>query len=636
MDDALLRAPLVTPTEHLRATAPVSLQEAERLKALPPSDYWLELARELDWFTPPTVGLEGHFGDFSYFRGASMNVSVNCLDRHDPAKPALHYEREDGLSETWSYGELTDATARFAACLQDLGVVKGDRVGVYLSNTPEAFIAIQACYRIGAVYSVVFAGFSAAAVRDRLQDAQPKVVVCTDATLRRGKVIPLKATLDEARVGIDSIGAVIVARRVDAGAELKADEHDFHALLSAQTRRAAPVAMEANEPGFIIYTSGTTSKPKGLVHSGVGFLVGTYANVKWSLNLTADDVYWCTADVGWLTFPIFALVGGLAQGATHVIFEGGIDTPTPERPYQMITKYGVTKMFTAPTALRMLRRAGDDKVAGHDLSSLHLVSLVGEPLDPETWHWTQGVLGAGRIFVNNTYGQTETGTAWASSMVGLTPTRPGACGQPLPGYRAEIRLEGGGVAKAGELGYLTLTEPFPCLARTVWGDHARYEQVYLSDFPGSYAASDAALIDHDGHLWVTGRVDDVMNVAGHRIGTMELEAALITHAAVSEAAVVSRPDEIKGSVPVAFVVPRAGVVSSPALEQELSDAIVQGVGSIARPGRVIIVPTLPRTRSGKIMRRLLRDLLESGEVKGDLTSLENPDAIEVVRAAVQS
>jgi acetyl-CoA synthetase len=634
MDQALLRAPLAPPTEHLRATAPVSPQEAERLNALSPSDYWLEVAQELDWFTPPAVGLEGHFGNFSYFRGGTMNVSVNCLDRHDPAKVALRYEREDGLRETWTYGELTDGVARFAACLQDLGVKQGDRVGIYLSNTPEAFIAIQACYRLGAIYSVIFAGFSASAVRDRLEDARPKVVVCTDATLRRGKVVPLKATLDEARTGIDSIRAVIVARRVDARSELKSDEHDFRALMAAQTRRADPVPMEANEPGFIIYTSGTTSKPKGLVHSGVGFLVGTYANVKWSLNLTPGDVYWCTADVGWLTFPIFALVGGLAQGATHVIFEGGIDTPTPERPYQIIAEYGVTKMFTAPTALRMLRRAGDEALARNDLSSLHLIALVGEPLDPETWHWTQGTLGAGRIFVNNTYGQTETGTAWASSMVGLTPTRPGACGQPLPGYRAEVRLEDGGVAAAGELGFLTLKEPFPCLARTVWGDHARYESVYLSDFPGSYAASDAALFDHDGQLWVTGRVDDVMNVAGHRIGTMELEAALITHAAVSEAAVVARSDEIKGSVPVAFVVPRAGVTGSPELEQELSDTVVRGVGSIARPSRVIIVPTLPRTRSGKIMRRLLRDLLESGEVQGDLTSLENPDAIEVVRAAV--
>ena len=639
MDDALLRAPLVPPTPALMATASVTEAEAHRLLALPPSEYWLEMARQLDWFTLPDVGLEGQFGDFSYFRGGTMNVSVNCLDRHDPARVALHYEREDGLTETWTYGELTDAAARFAACLQDLGVVKGDRVGIYLSNTPEAFIAIQACYRVGAIYSVVFAGFSAAAVRDRLQDAQPRVVVCTDATLRRGRVVPLKATLDEARAGMECIEAVIVARRMDAQAPLKTDEHDFHTLLSAQTRQADPVPMEANEPGFVIYTSGTTSKPKGLVHSGVGFLVGTYANVKWSLNLTSrtgetGDVYWCTADVGWLTFPIFAVVGGLAQGATHVIYEGGIDIPAPERPYQIIEKYGVTKMFTAPTALRMLRRAGDEAASRHDLSTLQLISLVGEPLDPETWRWTQEVLGAGRIFVNNTYGQTETGTAWASSMVGLTPTRPGACGQPLPGYRAEIRLDGGGVARAGELGYLTLTEPFPCLARTVWGDHARYHEVYLSDFPGSYAASDAALLDHDGHLWVTGRVDDVMNVAGHRIGTMELEAALITHPAVSEAAVVARPDALKGSVPVAFVVPRAGIVASAELEQELTQAIVRGVGSIARPDRVIIVSTVPRTRSGKIMRRLLRDLLETGEVQGDLTSLENPDAIDVVRAAV--
>ncbi len=634
MDESLLRAPLAQPTAALSATAPVSADEACRLRALPPSEYWLEIACELDWMTPPTVGLEGEFGEFTYFRGATMNVSANCLDRHDPGRVALHYEREDGLSETWTYGRLTEATARFAACLQDLGVTQGDRVAIYLSNTPEAFIAIQACYRLGAIYSVIFAGFSASAVRDRLVDAQPKVVVCTDATLRRGKVIALKTTLDEARVGIGSIVAVVVACRVDAEAELKAGEHDFQALMAAQTRLAGPVPVEANAPGFIIYTSGTTSKPKGLVHSGVGFLVGTYANVKWALNLRPDDVYWCTADVGWLTFPIFALVGGLAHGATHVVFEGGIDTPTPARPYELIEKYGVTKMFTAPTALRMLRRAGDEALSQYDLSRLQLISLVGEPLDPETWHWTQSVLGGGRIFVNNTYGQTETGTAWSSSMVGLGPTRPGACGEQLPGYRSQVRLESGGLAGPGELGYMTLTEPFPCLARTVWGDHERYHAVYLSDFPGSYAASDAALVDHDGQIWVTGRVDDVMNVAGHRIGTMELEAALITHPAVSEAAVVSRPDAIKGAVPVAFVVTRAGVTPSAELEQELSDAIVRGVGSIARPGRVVIVSTVPRTRSGKIMRRLLRDLLETGEVRGDLTSLENPDSIEVVRAAV--
>ncbi|GBF05156.1 AMP-dependent synthetase/ligase [Deinococcus aerius] len=633
MEKSLLEQPLVPPTESLKAAAPVSPEEAARLLALDPPAYWLEIARELTWFTPPTAALEGELGDFRYYPGATGNVSVNCLDRHPPGRTALLYEREDGLRETWTYGELTDATARFAAALQDLGVEKGDRVAIYLGNVPEAFIAIHACYRIGAIYSVIFAGFSASAVRDRLEDARPKVVVCTDATLRRGKTVPLKATLDEAMAGLE-IGHVIVARRVDRDFPLRVGEHDFHTLLNSTSRRADPAPLEANEPGFIIYTSGTTSKPKGLVHAGIGFLAGAYANVKWALNLRPEDVYWCTADVGWLTFPIFALVGGLAHGATHVIYEGGIDTPTPARPYEIIERYGVNKVFTAPTALRMLRRAGDEPLAGHDLSRLELISLVGEPLDPETWHWTQGKLGAGRVFVNNTYGQTETGTAWASSMVGLTPTRPGSCGHPLPGYRARVVRDDGTEAGAGELGALTLTEPFPCLARTVWGDHGRYVQTYLSDFPGSYAASDAALLDADGQLWVTGRLDDVMNVAGHRIGTMEMEAALITHPAVSEAAVVAQPDEVKGSVPVAFVVPRGGVQPGPTLEAELADAIVRGVGPIARPARVIVTPTVPRTRSGKIMRRLLRDLLVSGDVKGDLTSLENPDAIEVVRERI--
>ncbi|WP_278914700.1 acyl-CoA synthetase [Deinococcus wulumuqiensis] len=384
----------------------------------------------------------------------------------------------------------------------------------------------------------------------------------------------------------------------------------------------------------MLYTSGTTSKPKGLVHSGLGFLTGTYANVKWALNLQRDDVYWCTADVGWLTFPIFALVGGLAHGATHVIYEGSIDTPTPERPYQIIEKYRADKVFTAPTALRMLRRAGDDAVKKYDLSRMGLVALVGEPLDPETWQWTHDILGGGTMFVNNTYGQTETGTAWASSMVGLTPTRPGSCGHPLPGYRAEVVHEDGTPCAPGELGSLTLTEPFPCLARTVWGDHDRYVETYLREFPGKYAAADAALLDADGQLWVTGRLDDVMNVAGHRLGTMEMEAALLTHPAVSEAAVVAMPDDIKGAVPVAFVVPRAGLnfdTDLTWLQNELADAVVAGVGAIARPGKVVVTPTVPRTRSGKIMRRLLRDLLLTGEVTGDLTSLENPDALDTVR-----
>ncbi|AWN23569.1 acetyl-coenzyme A synthetase [Deinococcus irradiatisoli] len=635
-DAALLGQALVSPTDALRREAPVSPQEAERLRSLPPTEYWAAIAGELDWDTRWTQVLDGSLGDFRYFVGARGNVSVNCLDRHAEAAPdkvALHYEREDGLSETWTYRRLTIETARFAAALQDMGVGKGDRVALLLSNIPEAFIAIHACYRIGAIYSVIFAGFSASAVRDRLEDAQPKVVVVADGLLRRGKVVPLKDTLDEARRGIDSIKHVVVATRLGLEVQWQPDERRFDDVMTRTRRLAEPVMLDANDPGFIIYTSGTTSKPKGLVHSGLGFLVGTYANVKWSLNLRRDDVYWCTADVGWLTFPIFALVGGLAHGATHVIYEGSIDTPTPSRPYELIEKYSVNKVFTAPTALRMLRRAGQDALAGHDLSKVELIALVGEPLDPETWHWTSETFGA---FVNNTYGQTETGTAWASSMVGLTSTKPGSCGEPLPGYRAEVVDEEGRPVPAGQLGYLTLTEPFPCLARTVWNDPQRYFETYFGEFPGRYASADAAMFDEDGQLWVTGRVDDVMNVSGHRIGTMELEAALITHPAVSEAAVVAQPDDLRGAVPVAFVVPRAGAGGGADLGSELAEAIVTGVGKYARPAAVYVVPTLPRTRSGKIMRRLLRDLLQHGEVRGDLSSLENPDALDVVQQHIRA
>ena len=629
MERTLLEHPLVMPSSALHAVT--SSTEAARLRALDPSAYWIEIAKELAWDQPPVVGLQGKLGDFTYFAGAHGNPSVSCVDRWPAERIALQYEREDGVRETFTYGQLADAVARFAAVLQDLGVAKGDRVAIYASNVPESIIAIHACYRIGAVYSVIFAGFSASAVRDRLEDAQPKVVVVTDATLRRGRVIPLKATLDEALKGLPA-PHVIVARRVDPQYPLHAGEHDFAALLAQTSRKAEPVSLEANDPGFIIYTSGTTNKPKGLVHTAMGFLVGAYANVKWSLDLQPSDVYWCTADVGWLTFPIFACVGGLAHGGTHVIYEGSLDTPAPSRVYEMIERYGVTKIFTAPTALRMMRRAGDDLVRAANLSTLQLISLVGEPLDPETWHWTAEVLGGNHVFVNNTYGQTETGSAWTSSMIGATPTRPGSCGHPLPGYRGMVVHDDGTECAPCELGTLVLTEPFPCLARTVYKDHARYVETYLSAFPGRYCASDAALFDQDGQLWVTGRIDDVINVAGHRLGTMELEAALLVHRAVSEAAVVTRPDDVKGMVPIAFVVPRAGHVDSPELQAELAQAIVDAVGAIARPAAVYVVSTVPRTRSGKIMRRVLRDLVVTGVASGDLTSLDNPDAIDIVKA----
>ncbi|MBF6595758.1 MAG: acetate--CoA ligase [Thermaceae bacterium] len=639
--------PLVAPTAKLAQQAPLSVLEASRLLESARNDplsYWEDIAEELFWYSGWNHTLEGELGNFRYFAGGLSNVSVNCVDRHlsqHANKVAIFYEREDGLREVWSYRQLSAEVNRFAAAMRAMGIAKGDRVAIYMSNIPEVFAVIQACYRIGAIYSVSFAGFSAEAVHDRLLDSQPRLVVVADGSLRRGKVVPLKETLDQALEGIGSVEKVVVVPRlegsrvVDHPVPMTEGRDVFYADFVAGFGPEFPAEpIEANEPGFIIYTSGTTSKPKGLVHSGIGFLTGAYANVKWALNLQPDDVYWCTADVGWLTFPIFALVGGLAHGATLVAYEGAVDIPNPGRFYEVLGRYRVNKLFTAPTLLRMLRRAGDSYL--EHTQDLELISLVGEPLDPETFYWTKDKLGGGQVFVNNTYGQTETGTAWASALVGLTPTKPGSCGHTLPGYVPEVVDEQGLPVGVGELGYLTLKEPFPSLARTIWNNPERYHQTYLSRFSGRYFTADAAAFDEDGQLWVTSRVDDVINVAGHRIGTMELEAALTNHPAVSEAAVVGLPDPIKGSVPLAFVILRAGQQKSSELETELSEQIAQTVGSYARPQRVIISSTFPRTRSGKIMRRLLRDLMVEGQVSGDVSALENPEAIENLRAELGS
>ncbi len=633
-----LGKPLIPPTAALKAQAPMSPEETlaylERARQ-DPEGYWAEIAGELEWYTPWQKTLEGGFPDFTWFKGGRSNVSLNCVDRHartQPDKVAVYWEREDGAREAWTYAQLLDAVGRFASVLKGLGVRKGDRVAVYMSNIPEAFVACHACYRLGAIYAVIFAGFSAQAVRERLEDAQPKVVVAADASVRRGKRVILKETLDTAMEGIAAIEHVVVVQRMGGEVPMVPGRDLWYAdLMATASADCPPEPMEANEPGFLIHTSGTSAKPKGLIHAGLGFLVGVYANTKWSLLPQPDDVLWCTADVGWLTFPIWALVGGLANGATLVAYEGALDWPEPSHFYEVMERLRVTKLFTAPTALRMLRRAGDAWMDGRDLSRLTLISCVGEPLDPDTWYWSRDVLGGGRIFFNNTYGQTETGTGWTSSMVGMTPTKPGSCGHPLPGYKAEVvDLEGVPVPD-GTLGVLTLAAPFPSLVRGVWGDPQRYVSTYFARYPGRYNSYDATVIDPDGQVWVTGRVDDVINVAAHRIGTMELEATMIGHPDVSEAAIIGVPDPVKGEVPVAFVILRAGAGASPELAQGLINRIAAELGSFAKPSRVVFTPTLPRTRSGKIMRRLLRDLAREGTVHGDLSALENPDAIETIR-----
>ncbi len=600
--------------------------------------YWAGVAGELEWLSgwPPSPPLSGDLAEgFSFFPGAKGNVSVNCIDRHarrDPRRPAVHWIGEDGAQRSWTYAELLEQTATFAQALRDLGVRQGEVVSVFLPNLLETFAAVHACLRIGAIYNVVFSGFSAQALADRVVDTGARVVVTADESFRRGRRIPLKATLDSVLHLLPSVEHVVVVRRTGsrdvpmrAGRDVYWDE-----LLAAAKGRAAPVAMEANEPGFIIYTSGTTAKPKGLVHAGIGFLVGAYHNVRYALDLGPEDVYWCTADVGWLTFPIFELVGATACGATMLAYEGAVDHPDVGRFYRTVEEWGVTKIFTAPTLLRMLAHKGAEWPARHDLSSLRLVSLVGEPLDAKTWHWVHEHVGGGALEINNTYGQSETGSAWTSSIVGATPAKPGSCGLPLPGHAYAILGEDGSPVAKGAVGRLVLTQPFPSLCRDIWNDPGRYRTQYFKEFGSDrYDTADAALEDDDGHLWVVGRVDGVINVAAHRLSTMEMESALIAVPGVAEAAVVGVDDETKGQVPVAFVTLSAEGARPG--EEELVQSLVTAIGPISRPRRVYVVSAMPKTRSGKIVRRLLRELVMTGDVRGDLTGLEDPEVVPQLR-----
>ena len=620
------RLPVATPEEYAELYA-ASIAD--------PGAYWARVAGELEWMEgwPARENLRGSLAEgFAFFEGARGNVSANCVDRHARATPdqvAIHWIGEDGARRSWTYAEFADETARLAQALLDLGVRTGDVVAVYLPNLLETFAVVHACLRIGAIYNIVFSGFSPSALADRIVDTEAKVVVTADETFRRGRALALKAALDQVLDGLASVEHVIVVRRSanpDVPMSRPRDVY-YDELLAATTGRAAPVALEANDPGFIIYTSGTSAKPKGLVHSGLGFLVGAYHNVRYALDLGPEDVYWCTADCGWLTFPIFELIGATAHGATMIATEGALDYPRADRLYSILEEYRVTKVFTAPTVLRMLARQGADLAAPFDLSALRLIALVGEPLDATTWWWVREHVGDGRVEINNTYGQSETGSAWTSSVVGVTPAKPGSCGPALPGHDFAILDADGRALGAGEQGYLTLTQPFPTLFRGVWRDPARYRTQYFTRFGSSrYDSADAALEDEDGHVWVIGRVDDVINVAAHRLSTMEMESALLSVTGVAEAAVIGVADPVKGQVPEAFVTLAAGA-SGTVSEEGLSEQLVATIGAIARPRRVHVLSTMPRTRSGKIVRRLLRELVTEGVARGDVSGLEDPEVL---------
>jgi acetyl-CoA synthetase len=524
---------------------------------------------------------------------------------------------------------------RFANVLRSFGVKKGDCVAIFLPNLAEAFISVLACFRIGAIYNTIFSGYSEKSLTDRLINFEPKVLITADATERRGKFIPLKEKVDQVVPFIPSIEAVIVVDRLGSEVQMKEGrDYWWHEQTKAASIVCEPERIEANESGIVFYTSGTTGKPKGVVHSGMAFVTQNYTYAKYHMDHHPDDVFWCTADIGWLTMHIWGITGALANGVTTVVFEGAVDYPTKDRFYQIIEKYRVNKLFTAPTALRMLKSMGEKTVEKFDLSCLDVISLVGEPFDPETWHWTYEVLGKKKVYINNTWGQTETAGSPIAGAAWLTPMKPGSSGTAFLGAVMDIVDVEGNPVKPGILGNLVIRKPFPMLCRTLWKEPERYYASYYSQVDGCYYASDLALIDDDGYLWVVGRSDDAFNVAGHRLSTMEMESAVLECKGVSECAIIGIPDEIKGEVPLAFVRLADGYEGTEELKQQINNRIIQQIGKIAIPKSIIFTDMLPKTVSGKIMRRLLKEIVVSGKVTGDITGLEDPTSVAQIEKIV--
>jgi acetyl-CoA synthetase len=600
-----------------------------------PEGYWAGLAKELHWFQPWTKVLDWQPPFAKWFDGGTTNLSYNCLDRHLAGprknKTAIVWEGEPGDTRSLTYEELHREVARFAGALKKLGVAKGDRVGIYMPMVPELPIAMLACARIGATHSVVFGGFSADSLRDRCNDAETKVIVTADGGHRRGSVFPLKPIVDEAVAQIPTVEHVVVLRR--GGNEVAWTEgrdiwwHD--AVQDAAPAEAEPV--DAEHPLFILYTSGTTGKPKGVVHTTGGYMVQVWHTARLVFDLKDDDVYWCTADCGWVTGHSYLVYGPLLNGATCVMYEGVPNFPAPDRFWSLIAKHKVTILYTAPTAIRSFMRWGDEHPAKHDLSSLRLLGSVGEPINPEAWMWYREKIGGNRCPIVDTWWQTETGGIMVSPIPGAVATKPGSCTLPLPGMDVEVVDPDGNVVGANQGGFLVIRRPWPGMLRTVYKDPDRYVQNYWARYGNMYFAGDGARRDPDGYLWVMGRIDDVMNVSGHRIGTMEVESALVGHPAVAEAAVVGRPDELKGEAIAAFVSLKGGTASSKELEAELKAWVGKEIGAFAKPDDLRFTDALPKTRSGKIMRRLLRDIAAGRESSGDTTTLEDYGVLAKLR-----
>ena len=597
--------------------------------------FWEEWARELHWFEPWDRVLEWKAPFAKWFQGGRLNVAYNCLDRHLETwranKAALIWEGEPGDRKVLTYRQLHREVCLFANALRSLGVKRGDRVAIYLPMIPEAAVAMLACARLGAPHSVVFGGFSSRSLRDRIIDAGAKVVITADGGYRRGQIVPLKRMTDEAIEGLDIVESVVIVRRRGGGEGdesfthvVEGRDHWYHRLIQQASADCPAEEMDAEDPLFILYTSGTTGKPKGIVHTTGGYLTQVTATTKWVFDLKDEDVFWCTADIGWITGHSYVVYGPLALGATIMMYEGAPDWPDRGRFWDLCEKYGVTVFYTAPTAIRAFMKWGVEWPDRYNLSALRLLGSVGEPINPEAWTWYQRVIGGGRCPIVDTWWQTETGAIMITPLPGTTTTKPGSTTVPFPGIEATILDQQGAEAESG---YLAITSPWPAMLRGIWGDEERYRETYWSKFEGIYFPGDGARVDEDGYFWIMGRVDDVLNVAGHRIGTMEVESALVSHEAVAEAAVVGRADEIKGQAIAAFVSLKEGIEPGPNLREELREHVVTEIGVIARPADLVITADLPKTRSGKIMRRLLRDIAD-GRALGDMTTLADPEVVE--------
>jgi len=597
--------------------------------------FWARQAQSLEWDTPWTTVCEWELPFAKWFVGARLNASANCLDRHVNAgrgdRVAYHWEGEPGDTRTITYRELLEEVCRFANVLKGLGVHAGDRVCIYMPMIPELPVAMLACARIGAAHSVVFGGFSADSLRDRIVDAQARILVTADGGWRRGSPVALKTAADVALAETPTIDHVVVVRRTGTDPHMtEGRDHWYHELMAGASVDCPPEIVDSEQLLYLLYTSGTTAKPKGIMHTTGGYLTQVAFTHKYVFDLQPErDVYWCAADVGWVTGHSYIVYGPLANGATSVMYEGTPDFPDKDRWWSIIERYGVTILYCAPTAIRTMMKWGTGYPEAHDLSSLRVLGSVGEPINPEAWIWYRTHIGQDRCPVVDTWWQTETGAIMISPLPGTTVLKPGSATFPLPGVAAEVvDDEGRAVTKGG--GYLTLTRPWPAMLRGIWGDPARYRETYWSRFDGRYFAGDGAKLDDDGYFWLLGRVDDVMNVSGHRVSTTEVESALVSHPAVAEAAVVGATDDTTGQAIIAYVTLRGGEEPSEARGQELRQHVAAKIGPIARPKTIVFTDDLPKTRSGKIMRRLLRDVAE-GRSLGDTTTLADPAVVEEIK-----